>query len=369
MKIPKLPWLLPIFGLAMLVVRAWFDSPLAMWAIGVPFFLMLIAAAWLRRALPTSAVLQQSPKAFATASIGRRVIVGALVALLIAGFAYIAWSRIHDSGIVGWLDAVQARRDGKYSEKLSVMVATMYLLLAFAAGIGLILKFADRHSATPASPEALKTLRTATIAQSKNDLASQRRRLLLVMLAMGAATWLVGFGVHTYASMRHQEELHASYQPLDIRQVTSTVLSSPFIALRGRVHSNGYLSLKERTATSKLFLPLVAPDAPPTSPVRWVVQVDGTALPPLAPLVFAHATGEKLSQSTREAFERTGVPIASDAMLVDYVPTRGGQVVDRSAQDRSHFLSLASVVTASLALLLVISWVVLGLRQRRPGQI
>jgi hypothetical protein len=63
------------------------------------------------------------------------------VALLIAGFAYIVWGRIQNSGPVGWLDAVQAQRDGKYSARMSFITATLYLLIAFALGIGLLLRF------------------------------------------------------------------------------------------------------------------------------------------------------------------------------------------------------------------------------------
>ena len=368
MKLTQHTWFLPVVGVAALAAQAWFESLVAMLAIGLPFFAMVLGGAWLRRTSFLTDALPRHPQASALSGFGQGIRVAVLVALvvlLLFGFAYIVWGRIHDNGIVGWLDAVQARSGGKYSEKVSAAVAMMYLLLAFAAGIGLLLRFTRSDERTPTAPDVIAAPQGRASVQSQESPASQRRMLLIVMLSLIAATWIVGFGVHTHVAMRHQEELHASYEPVDLQAPIGAARSNPFVVMDGRLHSNRYLSLKQRSTISKIFLPMVAPSESTVSPVHWVLQVDGSVMPPLSPAVYAHATGERLSQSTREAFERIGVPIAPDAVLADFVPTVDGRVVDRSADDRTFFIGMASVITASLALLLATTWIVIRLRERR----
>ena len=50
--------------------------------------------------------------------------------LLVAWFIYMCYGLVTERGIIGWLNAVQAANDGKFSTKLSFTVALLYLLCA-----------------------------------------------------------------------------------------------------------------------------------------------------------------------------------------------------------------------------------------------
>jgi hypothetical protein len=45
MKFTQHLWFLPVIGVVVLAAQAWFDSPVAMVAIGLPLFFMLVRAA------------------------------------------------------------------------------------------------------------------------------------------------------------------------------------------------------------------------------------------------------------------------------------------------------------------------------------
>ena len=70
----------------------------------------------------------------------RKAIMVVLILLVMAGLAYIAWSRIHDSGIIGWLDAFQARHGGTFREKTSVVTAFGYLMMVYFLGVFAVLR-------------------------------------------------------------------------------------------------------------------------------------------------------------------------------------------------------------------------------------
>jgi hypothetical protein len=129
--------LLALAGLVALVAQAWLTSTLEMALFGLPLFVLVVAGYSVGRMLPSEEA--ETPRS--TAGPVAKLLVVLIIALFIAGFGYIVWGRFHGSGLVGWLDAVQARRGGRYSERSSFLAALCYLLIAFGLGMGALLRF------------------------------------------------------------------------------------------------------------------------------------------------------------------------------------------------------------------------------------
>jgi hypothetical protein len=135
---PSRFWLLVLGGIGALALQAWLESPEEMMWFGLPMFVLVAGGYRLLRSMPVEGgAAETSPPAGPL----RRTLVIALVVLLVAGFAVIAWERFNDSGFVGWLDAVQMRHGGRYREKTSFVAAMCDLLGAFGVGMWAVLRF------------------------------------------------------------------------------------------------------------------------------------------------------------------------------------------------------------------------------------
>ncbi len=119
--------------------------PLAALAIGLPFAVVMWTYWCLgpRMAAPQGFMATPPAKLFPGA-IG----IGILILLLMAAwFTYMCYGLVTGRGIIGWLNAVQAASDGKFSTKLSLIVAFVYLLCAMGV-IGLAGGLAGGAAAT-----------------------------------------------------------------------------------------------------------------------------------------------------------------------------------------------------------------------------
>jgi hypothetical protein len=190
-------------------------------------------------------------------------------------------------------------------------------------------------------------------------------RSWLVLVGLVAAIWLVGAGIYGIATYRHRQEVHARYEPVDVSQPALTRGRPDFVALRGRVHPAGYLTLRQGSQSEKtFFLPLVGGSPYLNASVHWIVQLEGASLPDFESPLLAHDQGHELAQAARQAFEGMGVHIGADAVVVEHVPSRNGVVLDRDEDDRTFFLGVASFVTLIVVMLFTI-FALLGLRLRR----
>ncbi len=134
-------WLLILGGIGALIMQAWLESPEEMLWFGLPMFVLVAGGYRLLRSMPADAGVSEVPQ---PAGPMRKALVISLAVALLAGFAVIVWERFGDSGLVGWLDAVQVRHGGHYREKTSFVAATCDLLIVYGAGMWAVLRVGRR---------------------------------------------------------------------------------------------------------------------------------------------------------------------------------------------------------------------------------
>ena len=220
-KLTRNPWFVPACGVAALSLLAWFTSPFETLVIDVPWFVAIVGGLRVARALSDEppahqrAISTGSPKAVLVLMVG---LVGLVIVL--AAAAMIVWWRITDSGMVGWLDAVQARQSGKYSPRMSLLTAFFYLVdvVGVVVVLALWLTRTSRHDAVtatgavaagPAAPAAPVVVLHPTAPAGKHALA-------MVFAGLIVATWSIGFVAYEVVAMRHQAELQARYTPVEL---------------------------------------------------------------------------------------------------------------------------------------------------------
>jgi hypothetical protein len=351
MKLDRRSWLILLGGPLALAAQAWFESPMEMLVIGAPFYVALLLYITMQRfdwEQPQARAGKGVQAVFALFGVGALVFI-----------VYVVWSRITDTGLVGWLDAVQARHGGHYSEKLSVMMPFIYLVDVLGA---LFLSFQLLRRRAPTSGARTATPRAAAPAPARPSPVQTRsvrdgRVLGLVFGGIFLAVWVIGLVAYEVISWRHQRELGATYTNVDLSARNGTDAVPEFAVLRGQPHARGYVTLGLQNETAKTsYLPIAARGAAPGEPVHWVIKFDESVIGSLPQALHTHARGEALAPVVREGLAQIGVVVAADAVLVDNVPTRDGQVIDRTASDREMFLGVAGLAS----LLIVLLWLMVG---------
>jgi len=272
------------------------------------------------------------------------------------GMAYVFWSRFNNSGLVGWFDALQARGRGSYDETLSFLLSLFAVALATGAASWVLSLFGVFAGATASVPRAKP-------ASLEEMLAAQRRVVLRVGAGLFVAIWVGGLGAYAYYAERTKHEMQATYQPVDVAAPVGAGVPLDFVALRGKVHPLGYLHVHEKNEQDgTFFVPLVAPAARDGAvPVHWFVQLEGSYMPDLPPVVRGHDVGGTLSQTAREAFAREGIIVAPDAILVSYVATdEAGNVVDSRPNDWIYFICGPAVLSLLILVFTFAAWIRLG---------
>jgi hypothetical protein len=350
-----------VAGAAVLALYAWGNTPLKMVVLCLPFYVVVVVPLMMARYLPG---VGRQPVAFGS---NRPLAVVSCVLALI-GFGYVFWGRVTDSGLVGWLDAVQARGRGSYDLRFSVLVACVYMAVVVGALIWVASRLLPGRAAAPGVPLAAKPK------VDLKQLKARRMRIVgWVCLGIAVATWPIGFGVYEYFADQNRREMQATYQPVDL---SATAVGQPaYVSLRARVHRAGYVvrhSRDSRTGeTGTLFVPLVTPPGKDLSaPVHWVLVMDGTTLSTLPTPVLGHALGGTVPLTTRQTFDQMGVRLADDAVLVSYVPTDGtGAVIDRSSDYLGAFLIGGGLLSGTTLMLAGMVWVMQLLGGRKAARV
>lgn len=341
MKLFHNPWFLAAAGLVVLAGYGWLASPLEMVAIGLPFYGVFVGTAMaVRYAKPVTPGAQKNT---------HWVVLPATGAVFGAGVLYIAWCAFTDRGIIGWLDAIQARRNGGFDQTLSFFVSFIYLMLITFAALALLTRL-KANSAAPARPDA-KPRRPMSLGDG--------RTMLFTAASTIAMIWVVGLGVYEYYTMRSRTEMGGSYTPVDVSRPVGASANLEFVSFRARVHRLGYVALRdEHESTGTNFIPLVTPANRDLGvPVHWVVAQQGGDLGHLPQPILAHALGEGLSQGAREALARQGVQLADDVELVSYVPTTDtGEVLNAAEDDWIYLIVGSGLPSVVLMMSFVIVW-------------
>jgi hypothetical protein len=208
-------------------------------------------------------------------------------------------------------------------------------------------------------------VRTASL---REMMAYQTRIVPYIGLGMVAAIWAGGFGAYEYYTLRTQQEMHATYEPVDVGAPVGAASRLRFVALHAKVHPNGYLKRTENhEQEGTFFIPLVARTArDPAVQVHWILRVDGSAEQYLPDPVYGHALGEPLPQTVREAFVRDGTNIAADAVLVSYVATDStGSVRDGSGNYFVLFVGGCGILSLVTLAMVAAYWFKVRAQHRR----
>ena len=350
-------WFVPACGAALLAIQAWITSPLEMLVMDMPWFVAIVGG--LRVARTMSDEAPADPRPLPTRST-KAVLALLVLGTLLAAAALIVWWRITDSGMVGWLDAVQARHGGKYSPRLSLLTAFAYLFdvggaaVALAVWLGRSSRDAGGGKPGPAATASV----TPVVVMRPADTAG-KHALVFVFGGMIAATWTIGFVAYEVVTMGHRAELQARYWPVELSATQAGVPAAEFLALHGAPHALGHLSVRHGQAREKThYLPLVARGAQRDDPVRWIVRAEADTMPTLPATVLAHATSQAVPQVVQEGLAQMGVQLTRDVRLVNLVPSMNGQVESRLEEDRTLFVGVAGF--ASIIILLL--WAMLAVR-------
>jgi hypothetical protein len=344
---------------------AWLESTLEMLVFGLPLFLLAMGVVWLQRLPPR-------PSAATTGPAGR-VLQGTAIALAagsVLGFGYIVYARLTDSGLVGWMDAVQARRTGKYSERLSFIAAAMDLLVLMGIAFGCLAGWQRLRGGTgEAAREPPRPIPAAAPAavDPAADLRAGRRFTLYLFAALVAGIWAIGFPAYLWTSAQHRADVAASYEA--VRLAAGGAPPSPsedHVALYGAPRHDQAVVLREgRSDTRRYFVPVVAPAADPSEAVAVVVQFEGRQPTRFEVPLLARVDRSALPTAIAEALARGGVHLRDAPLLLTLVPSRGGKVEDRSKEDLEFFLGIAGMTSAMLLLMAPLVWWALGRRIAR----
>ncbi len=370
------PWLGALVALAALAIQARAESPLAALAIGLPFAAVMWAY-WCfgPRMAASQGPMATSPRQLIPKPAGIAILVVLLV-LACAWFAYMCYGLVADRGIIGWLNAVQAASDGKFSTKLSFIVALLYLICAMGvlglAAVWLSHGGSGKAPAAPAAP-APTPAPPATPAPSLAQLQaatvrSNTRLVLWIFAAIGVGAWVIGYPVYLWIAAEHREDVHARYASVDLGGASVSWPQEPHVALGGVPQGDQVLVLKEGNHARKTyFVPMTGAGWTRAQPVSAVLTFEAEFPPQLDRPVLGRLRSDALPLAAIEAFARSGVKIDTSHRLIDLVPSQQGQVLDRGDSDRQNFLIGATVLSVMSPVGGIMFWLVMKFK-RRPAK-
>ena len=359
------PWLGAVVALAALGIYARAATPLAALAIGLPFALVTWAY-WCflpRMAASPGAVTAPSSRLFP------KVLVILILSLMVAWFVYMCYGLVTERGVIGWLNAVQAARDGTFSTKLSFIVALCYLLCATGA-IGLAGVWLGRGRApAPSGRAAAAPGPVRSAARPDAAPPPDQTRLALWMLAsVAVGAWIIGYPVSLWIAAEHREDAQARYAQVALGATPLAWPQAPHVALDGAVQGDNVLVLKEGNHSRKTyFVPMTGRAWTPDQPVSAVLTFDAEYPPQLDRPVLGRLRSDTLPKAVIDAFARSGVKIDPAHRLVDLVPSQHGQVLDRSDDDRQSFLMIATGLSVTSLLGGLMVWSIMKFK-RRPAR-
>lgn len=344
------PWLGALLALAAVGLQAWLDSPRAALAIGLP----LAIACWLGwclgpRMAGTGGLMAMPPRQVFAGSLA-----GIAVLALMAGwFAWMTYGLVTERGVIGWLNAVQAARDGRFSTKFSFIVALVYLIDAMAL-MGLVVSWlapGRQPGAMAATARVAATHPAPGTAPRAPGPAQDRTRLALGLLAaLAVGAWVVGYPAYRWVAAQHREDAAAHYVSVTL-DAAVVWPDTTHVALDAHPLLDEVLVLREGNRTRRtFFVPLTGRNWRRDQPVPAVLTFEAEAPPQLEHPVLGRLRSDTLPRAAVEAFARSGVTIEREHRLVELIPSQAGRVNDRSEEDRIAFLMLAGLVSGTSAL-------------------
>ena len=360
------PWLGAVVALAALGIYARAATPLAALAIGLPFALVTWAYWCL---LPRLMAASPGTMAAPSSRLFPKVLLVLILSLMAAWFAYMCYGLVTERGVIGWLNAVQAARDGRFSTKLSFIVALCYLLCATGviglAGVWLGRGRAPAPSGRAAAAPAPVRAAVPPVAVPPPD----RTRLALWMLASVAlAAWVIGYPVSLWIAAEHREDAQARYVHVALGATLLAWPRAPHVALDGVAQGDNVLVLKEGNRARKTyFVPMTGGAWTPDQPVRAVLTFDAEYPPQLDRPILGRLRSDTLPKAAVDAFARSGVKIDPAHRLVDLVSSQQGQVLDRSDDDRQSFLMIATGLSVASLLCGLMVWSIMKFKRRPAG--
>lgn len=251
----------------------------------------------------------------------RSLLVRQAVILAIAGVAYTClaiYAMTSDTGAVGWLNAAQARSDGTYSRKITLMVLTFAgVIVTFPLWLWLY-----PRNLPPRDPAAqpLKGL-------------SRFMAALALFVVLDALVWAAVMGWAAWDARGKNIDAAAAYAPLAlVAPAPLHVAEGDHLALRGRLLGEHVVTRTEGQYSKKMALvPIVEPGWNEGDPVHLLLSIendrslavretlrsnDGVLLVRVEGAVPAPAL---------EIFTRMKAPVADDARTVALVPSEGGR--------------------------------------------
>ena len=177
-------------------------------------------------------------------------------------------------------------------------------------------------------------------------------RTSALLAAILAFVWLSAAAIVAIVLHSHRAERGANYVDVDPARSFAAQGSPAFVALRGRVADPGPLELRRGNQSERTwYVPLLAVGTSATQEVRWIVRHEGASLPILDGPLLAHHASNALPQVVRDEFERANLHLADNAVVVDWVPSRQGFVLDRDADSVTFAAGVAGLVSMIVGVL------------------
>ena len=358
------PWLGAVVALSALGVYGRAATPLAALAIGLPFAIV-VWAYWCL--LPRMTVSESPSMAAPSSRLFPKVVVVLILVFVVAWFAYMCYGLVTERGVIGWLNAVQAARDGSFSTKLSFVAALCYLLCAAgvislaAAGIGPG-RAPAQGSPVVTAPPAVRTVARPDAARPSD----QTRLVFWIFASVAVGAWVIGYPVSLWIAAEHRADLEARYAPVALGATLVAWPKAPHVALEGVAQGDNVMVLKEGNHARKTyFVPMTGRAWTPEQPVGAVLTFVAEYPPQLDRPVLGRLRSDTLPSAAIDAFARAGVKIDPTHRLVDLVPSEHGQVLDRSDEDRQSFLMVATGLSVMSLLGAFMFWAMMKLKRRR----
>jgi len=175
---------------------------------------------------------------------------------------------------------------------------------------------------------------------------SAATRALGLLAAVIAGIWLAAALALALLLHGHRVERAARYADADAARSYAQQGSPEFVALHGRVSDSDVLQLRRgHDSEATWFVPLRAAQAASTGQVHWVVRFEGTSLPGADESILGRYAGAALPRVVRDEWERMAIPLADDAVVVDWVPSRRRVVIDRDADTIAFGSAVAGLVS------------------------
>ncbi len=172
-----------------------------------------------------------------------------------------------------------------------------------------------------------------------------------LLAAMIASIWLVAALLLALVLHGHHVERQAHYADVDMARSFAAQGSPEFVALRGRVAGIGALALRRgHDSDATWYVPLIADQAPSTGEVHWIARYEGASLPVRDEPILGRHAGDAQPRVVRDELERMKVRLANDAVVVDWIPSRQGVVLDRDADIVTFGAAIAGFVSVICAL-------------------